>query len=384
MIIEAENESLKIVRESAREFAEARLKPNARKWDEEEAIPREVYTEAAGLGFLGMMLPEEYGGLNLDYPAYVAAMEELARGNAAFQVGITVHNSLVGSAILRFGTGEQKRKYLPKMAKGEWIGAYCLSEPGAGSDAGSLKTSAVADGGFYVINGTKAWVSNGGFADVFLVFVSTNRELKNKGISCLIVDKGLQGLSIGKKEKKLGIKASDTRELSFQNCEVPKSALLGEENAGFKVAMTQLDNGRISIASQAIGIAQAAFEEAVSYSQARSQFGKPIADFQATQFKIADMAVGLDAARLLTYRAAGLMARGIRCSKEASMAKLFASEMCNRTVFDAVQLHGGNGYTREFPVERYFRDARITEIYEGTSEIQRLIIAREVLNPRSN
>ncbi len=372
-----------MVRESARDFAEKRLKALAQRLDEEEEIPRELYAEAAGLGFLGLMLPEEYGGLGLDYASYVIAMEELARGSAAFQVGVTVHNSLVCSAILRFGSEEQKRKYLPRMARGEWIGAYSLSEPGSGSDAGSLTTSAVEEGGTYKVNGTKAWVSNGGFADVFLVFVSTNRELKNKGISCLIVDKGLSGLSVGKKEKKLGIRASDTREISFRDCRVPKGSLLGKENEGFKIALTQLDNGRISIAAQAVGIAQAAFEEALSYAKARQQFGKPIAEFQATQFKLADMAVGIEAARLLTYRAAALMDRGLRCTKEASIAKLFASQACNRTVYDALQIHGGNGFIREFPIERYFRDARVTEIYEGTSEIQRLIIAREVLRDSS-
>jgi alkylation response protein AidB-like acyl-CoA dehydrogenase len=317
--------------------------------------------------------------LGLNYSAYVTAMEELARGNAAFQVGVTVHNSLVASGILKFGTEEQKKRILPKMAKGEWIGAYCLSEPSSGSDAGSLKTAAVADGAHYKVNGTKAWVTNGGFADIFLTFVSTTPAQKNKGITCLLVEKGLPGFTVGKKEKKLGIRASDTRELSFQNCMVPKSALLGAEDQGFKVAMTQLDNGRVSIAAQAVGIAQAAFEEAVSYSKQREQFGKPIAEFQSTRNKIADMAMNIDAARLLTYRAASLMDQGRKCTREASMAKLFASTMCNRVAFDALQLHSGNGYVREFPVERYFRDARITEIYEGTTEIQRLIIAREVL-----
>lgn len=377
------NEAEKMVRESARAFAEKRLKPMAAQCDEEEAIPRSLYLEGAELGFLGMMLPEEFGGLGLDYLSYAVAMEELARGNAAFQVGVTVHNSLVASGILKFGTPDQKKKYLPKMASGEMIGAYCLSEPGSGTDAGSLTTSAVKDGDFYVLNGTKSWVSNGGFADLFLVFVSTKKELKNKGISCLIVEKGLPGFSLGKKEKKMGIRASDTREISFQNCRVPKSALVGAENEGFKIALTQLDNGRISIAAQALGIAQAAFEEAVAYAKARKQFGKAISDFQAIQFKIADMAQRIEAARLLTYRAAVRMAAGQRCTREASIAKLFASEMCNKVVFDAVQIHGGNGFIREFPVERYFRDARVTEIYEGTSEVQRLIIAREILSPQA-
>lgn len=370
-----------MARDLARDFAEKRLKPQAAKLDEDEAIPRQLYQEAADLGFLGMMLPEQYGGLGLDYLSYAVAMEELARGFASFQVGVTVHNSLVASGIVKFGSEEQKKRILPKMAKGEWIGAYSLSEPGSGTDAGSLKASAVRDGEFYVLNGIKSWITNAGFADLFLVFVSTDPSKGNKGISCLLVEKGLPGTSLGKKEKKLGIRASDTRELHFNNARIPVSARLGAEGEGFKIAMTQLDNGRISIAAQAIGIAQAAFEEALAYSQARRQFGKALSEFQATQFKLAQMALGIDAARLLTYRAASMMAQAKPCSREASMAKLYASQMANKTAFDALQIHGGNGYIREFPVERHFRDARVTEIYEGTTEIQHLIIARELLRP---
>lgn len=376
------NEAVKMVRESARDFAEKRLKPTALEFDEHEAIPRKLYEEAAELGFLGVMFPEEFGGLGLDYVAYAVAMEELARGNAAFQVGVTVHNSLVCSGIIKFGTDEQKKRYLPKAAKGEWIGAYSLSEQGSGTDAGSLKCRAEDKGDHYLLNGTKAWVTNAGFADFFLTFVSTSPELGNKGVTALIIDKNLPGFTLGKKELKLGIRASDTRELIFKDCKVPKSALLGKVNEGFKIALTQLDNGRISIAAQAVGIAQAAFEEAVAYAKARKQFGKALAEFQLTQAKIAEMAMNIDAARLLTLRAASLMSQGVKCTKEASMAKLFASQMSNKVCFDAVQIHGGNGFVREFPVERYFRDARITEIYEGTTEVQKLIIAREVLGPR--
>jgi alkylation response protein AidB-like acyl-CoA dehydrogenase len=373
------NEAQKMVRDSAREFAEKRLKPTALEYDEKEAIPRALYQEAADLGFMGVMFPEEYGGLGLDYVTYAIAMEELARGNAAFQVGVTVHNSLVCSGIIKFGTKEQKDRYLPKAAKGEWIGAYSLSEQSSGTDAGSLKCRAEDKGDHYLLNGTKAWVTNAGFADFFLVFVSTNPELKNKGITALLVDKGAPGFSLGKKEMKLGIRASDTRELIFKDCKVAKTQVVGKVNEGFKIALTQLDNGRISIAAQAVGIAQAAYEEAVSYAKQRQQFGKALADFQMTQAKIARMAMDIDAARLLTHRAASLMAQGKKCTKEASMAKLFASQACNRICFDALQIHGGNGFVREFPVERYFRDARITEIYEGTTEVQHLIIAREVL-----
>jgi alkylation response protein AidB-like acyl-CoA dehydrogenase len=371
---------IEMVRQSARDFAEKRLKPTALELDEHEAIPRSLYQEAAELGFFGMMFPEEFGGLGLDYSCYVAAMEELARGNAAFQVGVTVHNSLVCSGIIKFGTEEQKQRYLPKAATAEWIGAYSLSEQGSGTDAGSLVCRAEDKGDHWVLNGTKAWVTNAGFADFFLVFVSTAPELKNKGITALLVDKGAPGFSVGKKEAKLGIRASDTRELIFQNCKVAKTQMIGKLNEGFKIALTQLDNGRVSIASQAVGIAQAAYEEAVSYAKSRKQFGKSISEFQLIQAKIAEMAMNIDAARLLTYRAAEMMAQGKKCTKEASIAKLFASTMCNKVCFDAVQVHGGNGFVREFPVERYFRDARITEIYEGTSEVQKLIIAREVLN----
>ncbi|MBI3506833.1 MAG: acyl-CoA dehydrogenase family protein [Proteobacteria bacterium] len=369
----------KMARDAARDFAEKRLKPVALKLDEEEHTPRELYAEAGALGFFGIMLPEEFGGMGLDAVSYALVMEEIARACAGFQVCLTVHNSLVAAAVLKFGTDAQQKKYLPKMAKGEWIGAYSLSEPGSGSDAGSLTCAARLDGGHWVLNGTKSWVSSAGFADLFLVFVSTDKEKASRGVSCLIVDKGLPGLTVGKKEKKMGIRASETHELHFKDCRVPKDALLGVKDEGFKIALTQLDSGRIGIAAQAVGIAQAAFEEAVSYSKARKQFGKSLSEFQATQFKLAEMALKIDAARLLTLRAASIVAKGGRATKEASMAKLFASESANKIAYDALQIHGGNGYVREFPVERYFRDARITEIYEGTSEIQRIVISREIL-----
>jgi alkylation response protein AidB-like acyl-CoA dehydrogenase len=373
------SESMSMLRDSAREFAEKRLKPGAQEWDEHEAIPDSVYKEAAELGFFGLSIPEEFGGLGVDPLAYAVAMEELARGSASLQVCITVHNSLVASAIAKYGTDEQKKKYLPKMASGEWIGAYSLSEPGAGTDAGGLVCSAVDKGDYFQVDGTKSWVTSGGFASVFLVFVSTNREAGSRGITCLLVDKGQPGFSSGKKEKKMGLRASDTRELVFSGAKVPKSAVLGQIGGGFKIAMSQLDAGRIGIAAQAVGIGTAALEEAVAYAKQRKQFGKKLAEFQLTQAKIADMATNLDAARLLVYRAADLLAKGKKCTREASMAKSFASRVANKACFDAVQIHGGNGFVREFPVERYFRDVRVTEIYEGTTEVQSLIIAREVL-----
>lgn len=372
-------ESMTMLRDSAREFAEKRLKPGAQEWDEHEAIPEAVYKEAAELGFFGLSVPEEFGGLGVDPLAYAVAMEELARGSASLQVCITVHNSLVASAIAKHGTDEQKKKYLPKMASGEWIGAYSLSEPGAGTDAGGLVCAAEDKGDHFLVNGTKSWVTSGGFASVFLVFVSTNREAGSRGITCLLVDKGQPGFSSGKKEKKMGLRASDTRELVFSGAKIPKSAVLGQIGGGFKIAMSQLDSGRIGIAAQAVGIGTAALEEAVAYAKQRKQFGKKLSEFQLTQAKIADMATNLDAARLLVYRAADLLAKGKKCTREASMAKSFASRVANKACFDAVQIHGGNGFVREFPVERYFRDVRVTEIYEGTTEVQSLIIAREVL-----
>jgi alkylation response protein AidB-like acyl-CoA dehydrogenase len=373
------SDSMEMLRESARSFADKRLKPGAQEWDEHESIPDAIYKEGAELGFFGLSVPEEFGGLGVDALAYAVAMEELARGSAAFQVCVTVHNSLIASAIAKHGTDAQKKKYLPKMASGEWIGAYSLSEPGSGTDAGSLSTAAVDAGDHYVVSGTKSWVTSGGFASVFLVFVSTNKEAGSRGITCLLVDKDTPGFTSGKKEKKMGLRASDTRELVFQNAKIPKSQVLGQVGGGFKIAMSQLDAGRIGIAAQAVGIGTAALEEAVEYAKQRKQFGKKLAEFQLTQAKIADMATNLDAARLLVYRAAALLAAGKKCTKEASMAKSFASRAANKACFDAVQIHGGNGYVREFPVERYFRDVRVTEIYEGTTEVQSLIVAREVL-----
>jgi len=325
------------------------------------------------------MIPEEFGGLGLDVVSYVLVMEEIARVCAAFQVCLTVHNSLVGAALVKFGTPEQKKRWLPKMAKGEWIAAYSLSEPGSGSDAGSLVCAARKDGGHYVLDGVKSWVSSAGFADLFLVFVSTDKEKRSRGVSCVVVEKGTAGLSLGNKEKKMGIRGSDTRELHFKSCSVPAENLLGTENEGFKIALAALDGGRVGIAAQSVGIAQGAFEEAVAYAKARRQFGKPLSDFQATQFKLADMAMKIEAARLLTLQAAARLSKGEKATRQASMAKLFASQAANQIAYDALQIHGGNGYIREFPVERYFRDARVTEIYEGTSEVQRIVIARDVL-----
>jgi alkylation response protein AidB-like acyl-CoA dehydrogenase len=368
-----------LMRDAARVFAEKKLMPIAEKMDEEEKVPPEIYKELGELGYFGMLLPEKYGGLDLDTLSYACAMEELARGSAAVMLGLSVHNSLCCKAILDWGADCLKDKYLPRMATGEVLGAYCLSEPGSGTDAGSLTCQAVEKNGHFILNGTKSWVTSAGFADLFVVFVSTDRSLGPKGISCLLVEKGAKGLELGAKEKKMGLKSSDTRQVMFADCAVPVSNLIGEKNQGFKIALSLLDGGRIGIASQAVGIAQAAFEEAYKYSHERIQFEQPIANFQAIQFKLADMALKIEAARLLTYSAAWKKDHiGREASKYCSMAKLFASEAANWVTNQAVQIHGGYGYVKEYAVERYFRDARVTEIYEGTSEAQRMVIFRNL------
>jgi alkylation response protein AidB-like acyl-CoA dehydrogenase len=370
-------EDQQLMAEAAREFAEKKLMPIAEKMDEEEAVPPEIYKELADLGYFGMLLPEDFGGLGLDTLSYACAMEELARGSAAVMVGLSVHNSLVCRAIFEHGNDEQKAKYLENLASGEWIGAYCLTEPGSGTDAGAMRTFAEDKGDSYVLNGTKAFITSAGFAKVFIVFALTDKTLGPKGISCFIVEKDTPGLNVGAKEKKMGLKASDTREVSFIDCKVPKGNLLGEKNKGFKIALSLLDNGRVGIAAQALGIAQAAYEEAYKYAHEREQFGQPIANFQAIQFKLSDMAMKIEAARLLVYKAAVMKDKG-RASKYCSMAKLFASETANWVANQAVQIHGGYGYVKEYAVERYFRDARVTEIYEGTSEAQRIVIYRNL------
>jgi len=370
-------EDQKLMAEAAREFAEKKLMPIAEKMDEEEFVPPEIYAELAELGYFGMLLPEDFGGLNLDTLSYACAMEELARGSASVMVGLSVHNSLCCRAIYEFGSDYLKKKYLEDMAGGVKIGAYCLTEPGSGTDAGAMRTTAAETNDGFVLNGTKSFITSAGFAKVFIVFALTDKSQGPKGVSCFLVDSGTPGLNIGAKEKKMGMKPSDTREVSFIDCKIPKENLIGEKNKGFKIALSLLDNGRVGIAAQALGIAQAAFEEAFKYAHEREQFGQPIANFQAIQFKLSDMAMKIEASRLLVYKAAVLKDKG-RASKYCSMAKLFASETANWVANQAVQIHGGYGYVKEYPVERYFRDARVTEIYEGTSEAQRMVIYRNL------
>jgi alkylation response protein AidB-like acyl-CoA dehydrogenase len=375
------SEDERLIQQTARDFADRVLKPRAAEFDRQGSVPREVLSQMAELGFMGMLVPEEYGGSGLNNFCLAIVQMEINRACASTGVTMSVHNSLLSSPIIRFGTDAQKKSILPKIAKAAWIGAYSLSEPGSGSDAGALRATAVRDGSHFVLNGTKNFVTNGGIADLFVVFARTHPDpaLKTKGISAILVERTAKGLTVGKHESKLGIRGSTTTELAFQECRVPAANLLGNENEGFKVAMITLDGGRIGIAAQAVGIAQACLEASVKYAKERRQFGKPIGDFQAIQSKLANMATDIDAARHLVLRAARLRDEGKPHIVEASMAKLFAADMVNRHASEAVQIHGGVGYVKEFSVERYFRDAKITEIYEGTSEIQRMVIARNLL-----
>ena len=372
-------EDLQLLQKTAREFAEAELVPYAGGWDRVEAFPSGHFQKLAELGFLGFLVPEAYGGLGLGTLAFAVVLEELNRGCASTGVAISVHNSLVGAVVARYGSEEQKRGYLPRLASGEMLGAYAVTEAGCGSDAMALATTATHMGGRYVLNGRKAWITNGASAGLVVVFATVDRSRGAKGVTAFLVEPGVKGFSVGKREKKLGIRASETVELILDGVEVSVENRLGDEGAGSRIALEALDGGRIGIAAQAIGIARASFEASTKYARERRQFGRPIADFQPIAWKVADMAVQIDAARLLTHRAATLRDEGKPHTLEASMAKLFASEMANRAATDAVQIHGGAGYCREFPVERYFRDAKVTEIYEGTSEIQRLLLSRRLL-----
>ncbi len=372
----------KMVQEMSRDFAENEIKPKAPELDKSERHPAEIVQKMAELNLMGIAIPDVYGGGGADIISYALALEEISRGCASVGVIMSVNNSLVCDPIYTFGTEEQKRKYLAPMAAGKKLGCFGLTEPEAGSDAAAQKTSAVLQGDAWIINGKKNFITNGNVADYCVLMAMTDKGKGYKGISSFIVDCKSPGFSVGVVEKKLGIKASGTAELIFENCRIPKENLLGQMGQGFYVAMNTLDGGRIGIASQALGIARAAMEAAVEYSKTRVQFGKPIAQLQAIQWMIADMATELDAARLLTLRAASLKDQKKRYEKEAAMAKLYASEAAGRITSKAIQIHGGYGYIQEYNVERHFRDARITEIYEGTSEIMRLIISNNILKGR--
>ena len=362
----------------AREVAKEKIEPHAAEWDREHRFPRELFAELAELGLMGVCIPEEYGGAGADFLSYILVLEELSRADAGVGVTVAVHTSAVTLPILRFGTDEQRSRFVPPLARGETLGAFALTEPEAGSDAGSLRTAAREDGDGWRISGSKQWITNGSHAGTFLLFARTDADTPGpKGVSAFVLD--ADHVRITREEEKLGLNSSVTSDLVVEDARVGRDRLLHEEGKGFEVAMSTLDGGRIGIAAQALGIAQAAYDAARAYALERRQFGKRIADFQAIQWKLADMATEIDAARLLVYRAAWLREQGRPHGEEGAKAKLFASEMARRQTGEAIQIFGGYGYTKEFPVERYYRDTKITEIYEGTSEIQRLVIARQIL-----
>ncbi|WP_242216980.1 acyl-CoA dehydrogenase [Bacillus cereus group sp. BfR-BA-01380] len=370
------SEEHEMIRKMVRDFARNEVAPTAAERDEEERFDRALFDQMADLGLTGIPWPEEYGGIGSDYLAYVIAVEELSRVCASTGVTLSAHTSLAGWPIFTFGTEEQKQKYLRPMAEGKKIGAYALTEPGSGSDAGGMKTTAKRDGDHYILNGSKIFITNGGIADIYVVFALTDSESTQRGTSAFIVESDAPGFSVGKKESKLGIRSSPTTEIIFEDCRIPAENLLGEEGQGFKIAMQTLDGGRNGIAAQAVGIAQGALDAAAQYAKERHQFGKPIAAQQGIGFKLADMATGVEAARLLTYQAAWLESEGLPYGKESAMSKLFAGDTAMKVTTEAVQVFGGYGYTKDYPVERFMRDAKITQIYEGTQEIQRLVISR--------
>ncbi len=368
----------KLLQDTLRDFVKEVVEPHVEAYEKAGHLPRELVRRLwRELGLGGMMIPDEYGGNKLDHVSYCLVIEELARVWAALSITVSVHNSVGCNPIVRFGTEEQKKKYLPKLAT-EWIGAFSLSEPASGSDAAGLRATARRDGDDYILNGEKNWVTSGGFATTYIVFARTSED-RHKGISVFIIEKGAPGLTVGKAEDKMGIKASETRSLILEDCRVPAENLLGAEGDGFKIAMQLLDGGRVGVAAQAVGIATAAYEQAKAYAKEREAFGRPIAGQQAIQFMLADMYARLEAARCLTYRAAWLKDSDQPFTREASIAKVHATEAATFITHKALQIHGGYGYVTDYPVERYYRDARVTEIYEGTSEIQRLVIANSLL-----
>jgi acyl-CoA dehydrogenase len=370
-------EEQKMMRKMVRDFAQTEIAPFVEKMEEGE-FPREILKKMGELGLMGIPVPEEYGGSEMDFISYIIAIHEISKVSATVGVILSVHTSVGTNPILYFGTEEQKKKYVPKLAAGEYLGAFCLTEPSAGSDAASMKTRAVKKDGHYVLNGSKVFITNGGEADVYIVFASTNPEAGPKGVSAFIVEKDTPGFIVGKDEHKMGLYGSRTVQLTFEDMKVPEENLLGQEGEGFKIAMSNLDSGRIGIAAQALGIAEAALEAATDYAKERVQFGKSIAAQQGVGFKLADMATSVEAAKLLIYRAAQLRSEGQKCGIEASMAKLFTSRTAVEVTTEAIQVFGGYGYTKEYPVERYFRDAKVTEIYEGTSEIQKIVISKQL------
>jgi len=375
-------EEQELLRTTVREFANSQITPHCREWDEGQGFPRELFVQMGELGLTGVVWPTEYGGAGMSYLDLVVVMEELSRADAGVALSVAAHSGLCCAHLNQAGTAEQKRRFLAPLARGERIGCWGLTEPGSGSDAGSARTSAVRDGESFVLNGSKTFITNGGIADVAVVVAVTDKSRGKHGVSAFIVERGTPGFRAGRKLDKLGVRSSDTSELFFEDCRVPAENLLGQEGHGFIDTLRILDGGRIGIAAFCLGIAQASYEAAAGYARERRQFGRPIADFQATQFKIADMATRVQAARLLTLEAAWRCDNRLEHTLQASMAKLFASEAAVAAAMEAVQIHGGYGFTKEYPVERYLRDSKVGTIGEGTSEIQRLVIARELLGLR--
>ncbi|MFI4988842.1 MAG: acyl-CoA dehydrogenase family protein [Alphaproteobacteria bacterium] len=372
------SEAQAMVRDTARAFAREKLAPHAAAWDKEARFPKEAIAEMGRLGFMGMLVPEAWGGAAADQVSYALAIEEIAAGDGSCAGIMSVHNSVGYMPILRFGSEEQKRHFLPRMASGEWLAAFCLTEPQAGSDASNLKTRARRDGNHYVLDGTKQFITSGSTAKVAIVFAVTDPAKGKKGISAFIVPTDTPGYVVARKEDKMGQRASDTCQIVFEDCRLTPDLLLGEEGQGYRIALANLEGGRIGIAAQALGMARAAYEAALAYAKERMSFGKPLMGHQAVAFRVAAMATEIEAARQLVLHAAELRERGEPCLKEACMAKLFASEMAERVCSDAIQVHGGYGYLRDFPVERIYRDVRVTKIYEGTSDVQHMVIAREI------
>jgi len=371
-------ETQALIRDTAKAFAEEHLKPHSARWDAESHFPSEALTELGKLGFMGMLVPEEHGGAGVDHVAYALALEEVAVGDGSTSTIMSVHNSVGCMPIAKFGTPMQKERFLMPLARGEQLGCFCLTEPGTGSDASAIKTRAKRDGNGWVLNGTKQFVTSGGRADVAIVFAVTDPDAGKKGISAFIVPAKTAGWSVARVEKKLGLNASETCQMLLEDVRLEPELMLGAEGEGLKIALANLEGGRIGIAAQSVGMARAAFEAALAYARDRKTFGKPIFEHQAVAFRLSDMATQIEVARHMTLHAAALRDAGERCLKEASMAKLFASEMAERVCSDAIQIHGGYGYLADFPVERIYRDVRVTQIYEGTSDIQRLVIAREI------
>ena len=375
----SQSENQNLVRSTIAEFAKKEILPNVMKWDESQEFPRHIFTKLGELGFMGILVPEEYGGAGMGYDEYIVAIEELSKVCGSIGLSYAAHNSLCTRHILYFGNEEQKQRWLPKLATAEWIGAWGLTEPNTGSDAGNMKTTAVKEGDHWVLNGTKSWITHGKTGEIAVVICRTGEPRTSGNSTAFVVERGTVGFSAGKKENKLGMRASETAEMIFDNCRIPDSNRLGEVGDGFKQAMKVLDGGRISIASLSLGIAKGAYEAALQYSQERYQFDQPICNFQGISFKLADMATEIAAADLLTLQACDLKERKMPMTKEAAMAKYYASEVAVKVANDAVQIFGGYGYTKDFPVEKFYRDAKLCTIGEGTSEIQKIVISREVL-----